>query len=224
MVVAEFDGGQLMSDEVIPAYNDQLTTAIFAGHSADEVAESTLNAVMEQLAGDKIIAAQAKELGLTELSDADLEQINAQAAANYERQINDYLAFTGEGDRDAAVQQLTENGITLESITDQLKQNWWSQKFYDYTVKDVTVTDEDVQARYDALLRRAEGGLRRHAGGLRIRPPGGRRHRIPPRGLSRRAGHPDRLRQRRGRRPGRRADGPPGPDRWGRAGAGRGQG
>ena len=152
VVVAEFDGGQLMSDEVIPAYNDQLTTAIFAGHSADEVAESTLNAVMEQLAGDKIIAAQAKELGLTELSDADLEQINAQAAANYERQINDYLAFTGEGDRDAAVQQLTENGITLESITEQLKQNWWSQKFYDHTVKDVTVTDEEIQARYDALL------------------------------------------------------------------------
>ena len=42
--------------------------------------------------------------------------------------------------------------IPLESITDQLKQNWWSQKFYDHTVKDVTVTDEDVQARYDALL------------------------------------------------------------------------
>ncbi len=152
VVVAEFDGGELLSTEVIPAYNDQLTTAIFAGHAADEVAEDTLNQVLKQLAGDKIIAEQAKALGLTELSEDDLKQIDAQAAQNYERQLSDYLAFVGETDRDAAAAQLAENGVTLQSITDQLKQNWWSQKFYDYTVKDVTVTDEDVQARYETLL------------------------------------------------------------------------
>ena len=55
-------------------------------------------------------------------------------------------------DRDAAAQQLAEAGVTLESITEQLKQNWWTQKFYDYTVKDVAVTDEDVQSTYDELL------------------------------------------------------------------------
>ena len=152
VVVAEFDGGVLMSDEVVPAYNDQLTTAIFAGHDANEVAADTLNRVMEELAGDKIIAAQAKSLGLTELTEDDLKQIEAQASENFESQLHDYIAFVGEGDRDEAVKQLAESGITLESITEQLKQNWWSQKFYDYTVKDVTVTDEEVQARYDALL------------------------------------------------------------------------
>ena len=31
VVVAEFEGGELLSTEVIPAYNDQLTTLIFAG-------------------------------------------------------------------------------------------------------------------------------------------------------------------------------------------------
>ena len=152
VVVAEFDGGELMSTEVVPAYNDQLTNAIFSGQSADEVAEDTLNQVLTQLAGDKIIAARAKELGLTELSADDLAQIDAKAAENYERQLSDYMAFVGETDRDAAVKQLADNGITQETITEQLKQNWWSQKYYDHTVKDVTVTDEDVQARYDALL------------------------------------------------------------------------
>ena len=153
VVVAEFDGGELMSSEVIPAYNDQLTTLIFAGHDADEVAEDTLNRVLEQLAGDKIIAANARKLGLTELTAEDLQQIEAKAAENYESQLADYIAFVGGSDREEAAKQLqSEGGITLESITEQLKQNWWTQKFYDYTVKDVTVSDADVQACYDRLL------------------------------------------------------------------------
>ncbi len=152
VVVAEFDGGELMSTEVVPAYNDQLTNAIFAGHDADAVAEDTLKRVLEQLAGDKIIAMQAQELGLTELTDEDLNQIDAQAAESYERQLSDYIAFVGEDDRDAAAKALEEGGVTLASVTEQIKQNWWTRKYYDYTVKDVTVTDEEVQARYDALL------------------------------------------------------------------------
>ena len=155
VVVAEFDGGELLSSEVIPAYNDQLTNQIFAGHDADAVAEDTLNSVLAQLAGDKIIAARAQELGLTELTDADLAQIEARAAENYESQLADYIAFVGSADRDTAAQELAaDGGITLDSITAQLKQNWWSQKFYDYTVKDVTVSDDEVQAYYDALLAR----------------------------------------------------------------------
>ncbi len=154
VVVAEFDGGELLSTEVIPAYNDQLTTLIFAGHDADEVAEDTLNEVLKQLAGEKVIAARASELGLTDLTDADLEQIEAQAAATYETQLDDYIAFVdGEADRDTAAQRLSEDGgVTLEGITEQLKQNWWSRKFYDHIVEDVTVSDEEVQAFYDALL------------------------------------------------------------------------
>ena len=152
VVVAEFDGGELMSSEVIPAYNDLLTTAIFAGRNAEDVAEDTLNRVMEQLAGNKIIAAQAKSLGLTDLTDEDIQQIDAQATESYEHQLADYIAFVGESDRDKAVQHLAENGITLESITDHLKQNWWSQKYYDHIVKDVTVTDEEIHSRYDELL------------------------------------------------------------------------
>lgn len=158
VVVAEFDGGELLSSEVIPAYNDQLTTQIFAGHSADEVAEETLNRVLEELAGDKIIATRARELGLTELTQEDLAQIEAQATETYEQQLADYIAFVGgDLDRDTAAQQLSEeSGVTLEGITEQLKQSWWSQKYYDYIVKDVAVTDDEVQACYDALLAQQE--------------------------------------------------------------------
>ena len=157
VVVAEFDGGALMSDEVIPVYNDQLTTQIFAGHSADEVAEATLNSVLAQMAGDKIIATRARELGLTELSAEDLAEIDKEAAENYEAQLADYIAFVSGGSesRDEAAQKLAEeSGVTLESVTESVRQSWWTQKFYDYIVREVTVSDEEVQAWYDALLQK----------------------------------------------------------------------
>ena len=155
VVVAEFEGGVLLSDEVIPVYNDQLTNQIFAGHSADEVAEATLNSVLAQMAGDKIIATRAKELGLTELTEEDLAAIDREAAENYETQLADYVAFVskGAGSRDAAAQALEEeSGVTLQTVTDSIRQNWWTQKFYDYIVREVTVSDEEVQAYYDTLL------------------------------------------------------------------------
>lgn len=155
VIVAEFEGGQLLSSEVIPEYNDQLTTLIFAGHSADEVAEETMNGVLRKLAGDKLIAIRAAELGLTELSDDDLAKIKQEAAANYETQLDDYMAFAAEGgdNREAAAKSLEEeSGVTLESVTEALKANWWTQKYFDYIVKDVTVSDEEIQAHYDALL------------------------------------------------------------------------
>lgn len=154
VVVAEFQGGQLLSNEVIPEYNDQLTTQIFSGHSADEVAEDTLNRVLKKLAGDKLIALRAAELGLTELNEADLSQIRQQATENYETQLEDYVAFSEDSKetRESAAAKLAEEGVTLESVIESLKQSWWTQKYFEHIVKDVTVTDEEIQACYDALL------------------------------------------------------------------------
>ena len=154
VVVAEFQGGQLLSSGVIPEYNDQLTTQIFSGHSADEVAEDTLNRVLKKLAGDKLIAQRAAELGLTDLSDADLAQIRQQASTNYETQLDDYVAFSEAPNetRETAAKKLEEDGVTLESVVESLKQSWWSQKYFEHIVKDVTVTDEEIQACYDKLL------------------------------------------------------------------------
>ena len=155
VVVAEFDGGELLSTEVIPEYNDQLTTQILSGYSADEVAESVLNTVLSYMAGEKIIALKAKELGLDEITDADLATIEAEANEIYADQLNYFTAFVAQPGmsaseiNDAAAR---ESGITLEGIVDDLKASWPVRKFYDYTVKDVTVTDAEVQKYYkDAL-------------------------------------------------------------------------
>lgn len=159
VVVAEFDGGQLTSEEVIPEYNDQLTTQIFAGYNAEEISDSLLQEVLSYMVSDKIIEEKAKALGLTTLTAEDESAIAAEAYEIYADQLAYYSAFvteigmTPEAINEAAAEYMeTEEGISLESITQELKDTWWAQKFYDYTVQGVTVTDEEVKAEYDALL------------------------------------------------------------------------
>ena len=93
---------------------------------------------------------------MTELSEDDLAKIGEEAAANYEAQLDDYIAFAEDGEtRESAAQRLEEeSGVTLETVTEAVRQSWWTQKYFDYIVKDVTVTDEEVQAHYDALVAR----------------------------------------------------------------------
>lgn len=159
VVVAEFDGGQLTSDEVIPEYNDQLTTQIFAGYNAADIADSLLQEVLSYMVSDKIIAEKAEALGLTKLTSEDEADIAQEAYDIYSEQMAYYSAFvtepgmTPEAINDAAAKYMKEEeGITLESITTELKETWWAQKFYDYTVQNVTVTEEEVKAEYDAML------------------------------------------------------------------------
>ena len=159
VVVAEFDGGQLLSTEVIPEFNDQLTTQIFAGYSADEVADSVLQTVLSYKAAEKLIAVKAHAQGLDQLSADDLKQIDEQAKQLYDDQLEYYTAFVAEdgmSDEEihaAAVKYMEEEEqVTLQSLTDALKAEWPTEKFRQQIVKDVTVTDEEVQQYYQDEL------------------------------------------------------------------------
>ncbi|MBR6767189.1 MAG: peptidylprolyl isomerase [Clostridia bacterium] len=159
VVVAEFKGGNLMSSEVIPEYNDQLTTQIFAGYAAEEIADDLLQEVLSYMVSDKIIAVKAKEAGMDTLTNEDLADINKEAADIYNELVTYYSAFVAEDgmteeDAAAAAKEYlrAEEATTLESITQELKDTWWAQKFYNHTVKDVTVTDAEVQEQYNTIL------------------------------------------------------------------------
>ncbi|MBE5774122.1 MAG: hypothetical protein E7337_09340 [Clostridiales bacterium] len=159
VVVAEFKGGNLMSSEVIPEYNDQLTTQIFAGYAAEDIADDLLQEVLSYMVSDKIIATKAAEQGLDTLTNEDLVAINAEANEIYDELVHYYIDFvreegmTDEQAHAAAEEYLSiEEGTTLETITQELKDTWWAQKFYDYTVKDVTVSDAEVQELYNITL------------------------------------------------------------------------
>lgn len=159
VVVAEFDGGQLLSTEVIPEFNDQLTTQIFAGYSASEVADSVLQTVLSYKAAEKLIALKAQAEGLDQLTDEDKSQIAAQAQQVYNDQLDYYSAFVAEPGMSAeevkaAAEQYMrdEENITLQGITDEITADWPNEKYYREMVKDVTVTDAEVEAYYQEQL------------------------------------------------------------------------
>ena len=159
IVVAEFDGGQLMSTEVIPEFNDQLTTQIFGGYSAEEVSGSVLQSVLTDMTAQKLVALKAAELGLDKLTDEEEKDIQARALADYQDQIAYYTAFvdktgkTPEQVNADAEQYMREDAhITLESIAEELRRALPAQKYRDYVCKDITVTDAEVQAHYDERL------------------------------------------------------------------------
>ena len=159
VVVAEFDGGQVLSTEVIPEFNDQLTTQIFAGYSASEVADSVLQTVLTYKAAEKLIALKAQAQGLTEFTEEDEKQIDAQAQQIYDDQLEYYTAFVAEPGmsaeevRAAAEKYMREEeNITLEGIVSEIKAEWPTEKYYREMVKDVTVSEEEVRQFYEEQL------------------------------------------------------------------------
>lgn len=159
IVVAEFNGGQLLSSEVINPYNDQLATEAFGFGDVETDAADTLQMVMETLVADKICYLKAEELGLTTLSEADNQAILESCEADFKEQMDFYrdsVNLTGMTDEEAEAAVIAylqdEIGITLEGMIEEATQVYWRSKLFDEVTKDVTVTAEEVQAAYDALL------------------------------------------------------------------------
>lgn len=158
VVVAEFEGGSVMSDEVVEPYNEALATQMFNlgdGTAAGDV----LDEVLQTLVADKVLYTRASELGLTELTAEDLADIEADAQAFYAEQKDFYApsvntAGMSPEQADAAIDAYmeTEVGVTVAGLIEEQKSEYWIQKLYDHVGKDITVTAEEVQAAYDAML------------------------------------------------------------------------
>ena len=159
VVVAEFDGGELLSSEFIPVYNDELSTAIFDGYDTEEISSGLVEEVLARQVGEKLRRQDAAKLGLDKLTDAEEAKVKAAAAEEFEDSVRaawEIVAEDGMNDeqiRAAVVDYLKQSeGITLESLEEEQRENLLENKYRDAVVKDVTVTDEEVKAHYEELL------------------------------------------------------------------------
>ncbi len=159
VVVAEFTGGQLMSNEIADAYNDEMSMLMLNFGNSDNDAETVLNRVLEEQTTEKVMYLKAQELGLTELNSADLAAIETEAQAEFEDHRSFYSAAVdttsmNATEANAAIDEYLESqvGITLEGLIEQHKEEYWKNKLRDYIGAGVTVSDEEIQSEYDALL------------------------------------------------------------------------
>ena len=159
VVVAEYAGGQLMSDEVAREYEAQMTAYLFAGYTEDEIADVLLDEVLRYMVSDRVVEAHAREMGLYTLTDADNARIDEEAEAQYSEELEfyrDYVNTEGMTEEEAlgAVKSylLESEGVSYDTLRDEIASGWWMQKVYEAVTEDVTVSDADVQAAYDARL------------------------------------------------------------------------
>ena len=159
VVVAEFAGGNVTSDEVIPVYNEEITNMILQGEDAEEVAGSVLQDVITQAVGQKLMLKEAREMGLDKLTDADNAEIEASAQAEYDNNLS--FAKDVVADDDMSEEEITaaaeaylkeESGITLESLIQDARKNWLEEKYRQAVLTDISVSDEEIQAHYAELL------------------------------------------------------------------------
>ena len=161
VVVAEFgDGQQLMSDEVLAEYSDQMSVYILSGYSEAELAETLLDDVLRSMVSQRVLEAHAREMGLFELNEEDEAAIAAQAQEIYGEYLTFYRDSAGstEGMTEEEITAAAESylrddmGITYESIRAELEAGWWEQKIYDEIASAVTVDDAAVEAAYEERL------------------------------------------------------------------------
>ena len=121
--------------------------------------ENAKNAAVEGLKQDLALTAKAKELGLDQLSDEELETVKTKAQSDLDSMINSakgYVEGASEMDEaaiaEAAAKMVEEAGYTLDSYIEADKKEAISAKLKEFAVKDVAVTDEEIQAEYDSRV------------------------------------------------------------------------
>lgn len=156
VVVAEFGDVQVMSDEVLDAYNAEVNRQLLNGQDVSAYADSLLEETLQEVVTEKVKYAKAEELGLTTLSAEDEAAIDEAAQQRYEQDLAFYTindgTMTDEEARAEAVERMEADGITLESCRAEVEAAWWEEKLRDYAAQSVSVTEEALQTVYDEDL------------------------------------------------------------------------
>ncbi len=121
---------------------------------------SAQDSAIEDLKQDLALTAKAKELGLDQLTEEETEAVKADAQKSYDDALDyvkTYMLTDTEGMDDdaiaaAAADKLTEMGVTYDSYLEAQTKTKIDEKLREYAVKDVAVTDEEIQADFDSKV------------------------------------------------------------------------
>ena len=159
VVVAEFKGGELRADEVMEEYNAQLTRYMFDGYSEADVSATLMSEVMEDMVFDRVLEAHAREMGVYDLTAEDEQQIAAEAQRRYEEQMSYCRSLVrteemSDEEVEAAAQAylLESEGVSLESIEEELRASWWTEKLFNELTADVSIGSGEIVTAYNETL------------------------------------------------------------------------
>ena len=162
-VVAEYgDDGVIWRDDAMKEYDAATSAYAQYGLSIDDYADGIKEDILKSLVKSAVIDAKAEALGLSQLDDETLANLQAEAAETFENYLSSYKSYfaadaaTDEEAREQTIAALEQYGLTQETLTQQTIDGYVDEQLYNYVTADVAVTDEDVQAKYDAMVAEAQ--------------------------------------------------------------------
>ena len=124
--------------------------------------EDAKTSAIESLKNDMVLTAKAKELGLDQLTEEEKQTAETKAQESWDGAIStaELYYVTDEekqGKDEAAIKELAEKrlidmGVTKDTYLETQTRQIIDDKLFDLAVKDVVVTDEEIQADYDSKV------------------------------------------------------------------------
>ena len=158
-VVAEFGkDGIIWRDDAMKEYEAAASAYAQYGLSIDDYAEGIKEDILKSLVRNAVIDSMAAELGLSELDDETIANLQAEAAETFENYVNSYRSYFAAEDasdeeaREQTLAALESYGLTEEALIEQTVDGYVDEQLYNYVTADITVSDEEVKAKYDAMV------------------------------------------------------------------------
>ena len=162
-VVAEFgDDGIIWRDDAMKEYEAAASAYAQYGLSIDDYADGIKEDILKSLVKSAVIDAKAEALGLSQLDDETIAKLQTEAAESFENYLSSYKSYfaadaaNDEEAREKTIAALEQYGLTQETLTQQTIDSYVDEQLYNYVTADVAVTDEDIQAKYDAMVAEAQ--------------------------------------------------------------------
>lgn len=162
-VVAEYgDDGIIWLADAQEEYEGAASAYAQYGLSIDSYADAVKQQILEGLVQQAVLDAKTVELGFNELDDETRAELEAEAAENFETYIENYKSYfaaedaTDEEAREQTIAAMEQYGLTQEVLTQQMIESHAEEQLYNYVTGDVTVSDEEVKAKYDSMVAEDE--------------------------------------------------------------------
>ncbi len=125
----------------------------------DQIMQQTMDGMVNRL----VLVKKAKELKLDVLTEQEQADLKAKADVSWQGVLDEIKTYdfadtelTGDELTAALEARATEYGITREAVDKSEAENQLLDKLKAETTKDVTVTDEEIQADFDAKVAEAQ--------------------------------------------------------------------
>ena len=138
--------------------------------SAENIAE-VQDAVISSFKKQLVTDAKIREMGLDQLTAEEEEKIRTDAESTYQDNLdyiiseNDDLADLSDEEKTAkATAMLADTGYTMDDALENAREELLSDKLRTEIIKDVAVTDEEIQTEYDSKVASAKETYENNAG------------------------------------------------------------